>query len=232
VTRPVGYYPGFATLDQQDVWDEATRKVVLARVREVPPIRFFTPDELATAEAVFARVLPQDDRPSDRRVPIVPIVDERLHARRGAGYRFDGTPDDPEAMRLALKAIDGMAKDAHGKAFHELKMADQETLLLSIRDGQPMGGGTHWQGVPSSHAWALLVEDAVEAYYAHPWAWDEIGFGGPAYPRGYMRLENGAAEPWEVEEARYEWTAPSGSCSDAYRPLKDVLGAPTRRSST
>ena len=28
----------------------------------------------------------------------------------------------------------------------------------------------------------------VGAFYSHPWAWNEIGFGGPAYPRGYMRL--------------------------------------------
>ena len=36
------------------------------------------------------------------------------------------------------------------------------------------------------------MQDVVEAYYAHPYAWDEVGFGGPAYPRGYMRLERGA----------------------------------------
>jgi hypothetical protein len=29
---------------------------------------------------------------------------------------------------------------------------------------------------------------ALAAFYSHPWAWNEIGFGGPAYPRGFMRL--------------------------------------------
>ena len=37
-----GYYPGFSTLSQQAFWDEATRNVVLARVQQVPPIRFFS----------------------------------------------------------------------------------------------------------------------------------------------------------------------------------------------
>jgi hypothetical protein len=59
----------------------------------------------------------------------------------------------------------------------------------------------------------------VEVYYAHPWAWDEIGYGGPAYPRGYMRLENGEPEPWEVEEHRYEWAAPASSLSGEYKPI-------------
>ena len=58
----------------------------------------------------------------------------------------------------------------------------------------------------------LLVQDCVEAYYSHPWAWDEIGFGGPSYPRGYMRLERGEAETWESEEKRYDWQAPRGIC--------------------
>jgi hypothetical protein len=65
----------------------------------------------------------------------------------------------------------------------------------------------------------LLLQDAIEGYYAHPFAWDEIGFGGPAYPRGYMRLENGRPEPWEVEEQRYEWEAPPTSLSDTYKQI-------------
>ena len=53
---------------------------------------------------------------------------------------------------------------------------------------------------------------------------NEIGFGGPAYPRGYMRLENGAREPWEVDEVRYEWAAPEGSLSDDYRAVAVLRG--------
>ena len=36
-----GRYPGFDVLEEVDHWDEATRRVALARVEEVPPIRFF-----------------------------------------------------------------------------------------------------------------------------------------------------------------------------------------------
>ena len=64
-----------------------------------------------------------------------------------------------------------------------------------------------------SSFWQLMMGDASDAYYAHPWAWDEIGFGGPAYPRAYTRLERGEPEPWEVEEKRYEWLAPESAVS-------------------
>ncbi|MGZ4229300.1 MAG: gluconate 2-dehydrogenase subunit 3 family protein, partial [Solirubrobacteraceae bacterium] len=36
---------------------------------------------------------------------------------------------------------------------------------------------------------------------SHPWAWNEIGFGGPAYPRGYARLGAGQRENWEGSAA-------------------------------
>jgi hypothetical protein len=212
-------------MSQRDFWDAATREVVIARAESVPTIRFFGPKELATAEAVFDRLLPQDDRLEGFKIPIVPIVDERLYARRGAGYRFEDTPDDPEAVRIALHAIDAMAFELYGMAFHTLAIVAQETLLRSLREGEPLGAPEHWKGLPVAHAWTLLVQDAVEAYYAHPWAWDEIGFGGPAYPRGYMRLENGAREPWEVDERRHEWRAPDGSLSDDFRPLKGPVGS-------
>jgi len=35
-----------------------------------------------------------------------------------------------------------------------------------------------------------------------------------AYPRGYMRLEEGEAEPWEADEQRYDWAAPQDTLSD------------------
>ena len=47
----------------------------------------------------------------------------------------------------------------------------------------------------------MPVRQICGIYYAHPYAWDEIGFGGPAYPRGYFALNNGAPEPWEPREA-------------------------------
>jgi hypothetical protein len=47
-----------------------------------------------------------------------------------------------------------------------------------------------------------LLHDVVAAYYAHPIAWNEIGFGGPASPRGYVRLNYDRRDPWEASEAR------------------------------
>jgi hypothetical protein len=214
-TEHPGYYPGFHTLDQQKFWDEATRRKVLDRVHHIPPLRFFTSEEATLMEALVDHLLPQDDRHPSRHIPIVPRIDERLHQGRIPGYRFAKMPADGDAYRLGFRAIEQIAQESFGASFTKLSWGQQEKLLKSIHDAEPLAGaGEIWKQMKIHRYWALLVQDCVEAYYAHPWAWDEIGFGGPAYPRGYMRLEHGEPEPWEVDEKRHEWKAPAEALSD------------------
>lgn len=54
---------------------------------------------------------------------------------------------------------------------------------------------------------AIHMRVITSIYYAHPTAWNEIGFGGPAYPRGYASLNHGLPEPWEVREVRLDATS-------------------------
>jgi hypothetical protein len=89
-------------LSQKKFWDATTRKVVEDRVANVPPIRFFTPAQLEIIMAVCDRVMPQDDRLSEYRIPIVNSIDERLWKNEISGYRFEDMPEDREAYRLGL----------------------------------------------------------------------------------------------------------------------------------
>jgi len=208
-----GYYPGYSTLAQKNSWEEATRKTVTERVEGVPPIRFFSTEEAALLGAVIDRIMPQDDRAEARKIPILPIIDERLSRNSLNGFRYEDMPPDQQAYRLAINAIGEMARDRFQQPFLDLSVHRQELILKSIHDGTPDPDNIVWQRMPVHRFWALLMEDCVTAYYSHPWAWDEIGFGGPAYPRGYMRLENGLPEPWEKAEQPYAWNAPVDSLS-------------------
>ncbi len=208
-----GYYPKFSTLSQQAYWDAATRAVVLKRVTMPPPVRFFTAPEAEIMQRVIEHVLPQDDRVAERQIPILPFIDERLFTGRTPGYRFEEMPPDGDGYRLFLRAIDLMALEAHGTQFLQLPWHEADVLLKSIHDAEPVGAADLWKQLPIKHFWTILMSDCAEAYYAHPWAWDEIGFGGPAYPRAYFRLEGGAPEPWETNECRYAWNLPPGCVS-------------------
>jgi hypothetical protein len=208
-----GYYPGFSTLAQQQYWDAKTRSVILDRVHNVPASHFFDAQQTQLLEAICARLVPQDDRDHAHRVPIVPQIDRRLANGDGDGYQYEDMPPDPEAYLLGLRAIDESAQAAFDNAFLAATLSQQDELLRSLHDGKPLVDHLAWRRMPVKRFWMLLLSDCVDAYYSHPYAWDEIGFGGPAYPRAYMRLENGEPETWEVDEVRYLWAAPPWSAS-------------------
>jgi len=222
-----GYYPGYSTLDQQKTWDAATHGTVVERVAKVPPIRFFDGRQAELLETIIDRLIPQDDRSPDRTIPILPLIDERLYKNAINGFRYEDMPPDREAYHLGLQAIAEMARERFGQSFTALSVHRQELILKSIHDGEPDPAHPNWRRMPAYRFWGLLMEDCVTAYYAHPWAWDEIGYGGPAYPRGYMRLEGGLPEPWEKDEIRYEWNAPVDSVSEL-----DLENAPPPHTST
>jgi hypothetical protein len=218
--RQPGYYPRYSTLSQRKFWDAATRETIEKRVNDIPPLRFFSPAEEPTIRAVCDRILPQDDRLPEFRIPILNYLDQRLFENKIDGYRYADMPSDQDAYRLAIQAINETAQAIHALPFAQLDPLKQDLILKSIHDGKQLAAPEIWARMSIHRFWALLVGDCVAAYYAHPWAWDEIGFGGPAYPRAYTRLENGLPEPWEEDEVRYEWSAPLTSLSDASEPTQ------------
>lgn len=209
-----GYYPDFSTMSQASFWDKATRNLLTLRVEQPPPIRFFTQEQEKFWRALFDHLIPQHDRTPERRIPIVEPLDARLFENRGIGYRYENMPQDREAYRLGQAAIDEEATGRFGGEFLHLTQHQQDLVLKAIHDGKPVAAEAIWKQMSIARFWQLLMQDALEGYYSHPWAWDEIGFGGPAYPRAYTRLERGEPEPWEVEERRYEWLAPEYAVSD------------------
>ena len=213
-----GYYPGYDIMSQKAYWDKATRDLVLDRLQNPPVIRWFAPDQLRFWRTVFEHVIPQTDRTPERQIPIVERVDDRLFSNRNVGYRYEKMPHDREAYKLAEIAIDEESQARYSGNFIDLPHLQQELVLKAIHDGKPAAAKPIWKKMSIGRFWLMLMQDAIEAYYSHPWSWDEIGFGGPAYPRAYTRLERGEPEPWEVEEERYEWDAPRYTVSDTTEP--------------
>jgi hypothetical protein len=213
VSQP-GYYPGFSTLSQSSFWDDATREVVDGRVKQPPVRKFFSEEAWKFWTVVFEHLLPQSDRTPERQIPLIPMLDDRLAANRTVGYRFENMPQDRVVYEIGIDAIDKEAEHRFGGKFLLLSSLHQDETLKAIAQGEPQAAADIWKKMSVKIFWQMIMTDAIDAYYAHPWAWDEIGFGGPAYPRAYTRLERGEPEPWEVEERRYEWLAPTMTVSD------------------
>jgi hypothetical protein len=194
-------YPDYDVLAKRHTpsWNEKTRRVIDHRLAVPREPRFLASDEFRTLDAIAARIVPQPaTRPP---VPIAALIDTKLFEDKGDGYRDYRLPPLREAWQRGLRTIDAEARERHGGAFHALRADEQDGLLRAAQDGRLSNPG--WEGMSSKLFFAKrLLPDIVKAYYGHPTAWSEIGFGGPASPRGYVRMDFDRRDPWEGAEAK------------------------------
>ena len=189
----LGRYPDYDVLAETSHWDSLTRQVVLDRVEHVPPLRFFDEREQRTLRAFCDLVTAQDAEP---RIPVLEMVDEKFHANRLDGFRFHDMPRDPETWKLVARKLDETAVQRGGVKEGGFAAADRELqrrIVEAFSEGE-----LDWGELPVKRAWTVVMRAVLSAFYSHPWAWNEIGFGGPAYPRGFARLGAGQREHWET----------------------------------
>jgi hypothetical protein len=191
-----GRYPDFDVVEEAAHWDDATRTVVLGRIDRVPPRRFFTEAETTTLTSFCDDVLAQD---SDPRIPVLAFIDEKLDQGRLDGFQYAGMPDDRDTWRLVARGLDEAARREGGESYSTAPDALRSEILDEFAAGKLEGGA--WDELDGKRAWSVVMRAVLSAFYSHPWAWNEIGFGGPAYPRGYARMGVGLDEAWEGPEA-------------------------------
>jgi len=198
-------FPGFNAQAQATHWDQVTAGTVLSRMGMPPDIRFFTPVEQAIGTALCDQLLDQRgddakqhaDRHRPGSVPVLNMIDARLTADETDGWRYHDMPHDGQAWRETLAALDQDARDAFAAGFAACSAEQQAELIQAVQDL----GSSPWHGLCAKHVWSLWTRYVCTAFYSHPSAWNEIGFPGPAYPRGYKNRGVDAREPFEVPDA-------------------------------
>ena len=195
---PYKHYDVLEKWDTQS-FDTKTRGVISRRLHTLPPRRFFSTDEWRLLDAIIARLIPQQDRADP--IPIAAWIDDQLYKGRGEGFRHDNMPPMPTAWRVGLAAIDAEAVGRYTKRFVELDPEACDELLHKVE--QDAVDPKFWAGVPAQRFFTdILLKTVAGIYYSHPAAWSEIGFGGPASPRGYVRLGFDQRDAWEAKATK------------------------------
>jgi len=192
-------FPGYSTLDKRKSpsWNEATRFVVEKRLYSPPQRRFFTQEEWPILVAVCDRIIPQ----SGDRVPIENFVDEKMLENQGDGYQNAGEPSMQEMWRRGLRALNQEAQLRFGQALTDLPGGRQDDVLHMVQRGDVRA--PEWAEVSAEGFFkGRILHDVITYYYAHPKGWDEMGFGGPASPRGYVRMGFDRHDPWDAVPAK------------------------------
>ena len=186
-----------AGYDVLDKWaspssNGVTRGVLRRRLHEVPERRFFSAEEYAVLEAVCARLVPQPDRPEP--VLIAPWIDADLQEDKGEGFRHPDMPPIGEAWRRGLAAIDVEARRRYAQPFAALRFEGVDAILSAVQAGKAKSFGD----LPQQEFFKHMLKFVVGVYYSQPTAWSEVGLGGPASPRDYVRMGLDERDPREA----------------------------------
>lgn len=190
------HYPHFDVMTQVEEWDPFTQSVVQRRLECDSNPRFLSAHEAKTLRAVIAHLLYEDrDEPIGF---VIAHIDRRLHSGIGESQREKGIPAEHDLLRRGLAALDAVANRRHGKVFVDCNTEQQFHMVAQLQKGE-------WETqalpehtlLPQKALFKKLLALAVEAYASYPMVWSEMGYAGPAYPRGYYRIEQGVTDPWE-----------------------------------
>ena len=197
----VGRYPDYDVLAETGHWDALTRGVVLDRVENPPDIRFFNATEAHALKAFCDLVTAQN---ADPRIPVLAYIDEKLYDGTRDGWQFFDVPDDDVVWRRLAQGLDDEGRERDAEGFAEAPLQVQIDIVHDFSKADLHGGV--WNTMNVGRAFSVVMRYVSQAFYSHPWAWNEIGFGGPAYPRGYAAFGSphlGESEHWEAKESAH-----------------------------
>ncbi len=188
-------YPFYNVMNEQEAWDAHTRNIVRSRLEPSSQLRYLEMEELQLLRSV-CRVLLDETR-SEMLAFVVSHIDQVLaspvgEAQRKAAVLPQGKliRDGLQRMRLSTLLYDFAAMD-------QTELAALEQLLSQLSEGCAESAEV-WTGFDQKAFFKSLLSMAADGYYSHPDIWSEIGYGGPAYPRGYVRASLGQIDPWEA----------------------------------
>lgn len=194
-------YAGYDVLAKWNTpsFDDATRAVLAERLSQTPTRHFFLEEEFDLLLAIVERLAPPLQGLSPHLLAL--WIDKRLHDNIGEGFRGEDAPPLQQCWRIGLAAFDGEARRRFASGFAALSTGDKEATLRAVRDGDT--DSTLWRSLDAASFFRdTLLRTVAGLAYAHPLAWNDIGFGGPASPRGYVRLGFDSRDPWEARERR------------------------------
>lgn len=192
------HYPDFNVMEQKEHWDPHTREIVEKRTveRREGSFKFFNKEEAETIYFLCSVIL--DDYRESILIFVLSHFDQKLSSNIGESERKKNVPKGAVLIREGLKALNLYCNQILGSTFNQLEVETQTDIVMKLANNNlPLESDS--KKIPTKDFFTQILTVAVSAYYSHPTIWSEIGYAGPAYPRGYVRSEWGLTDPWEAK---------------------------------
>lgn len=189
------HYPSFDVMKEKENWDDHTREIVEKRLQQ-KKYQQLSLDESILLTQICAQLL--DDTRDSVLHYVVSHFDSQLGSDIGENQRKPNVPKASVLIREGIRALDQYCTLTYGRQFAGIKDEEKQAILAKMMNNE-LQLSADGINIPAKELFNKLLSEAVSAYYSHPMIWSEIGYAGPAYPRGYVRSELGLRDPWEAK---------------------------------
>jgi hypothetical protein len=192
------HYPDFNVMEQKEHWDPHTREIVEKRTaeRREGSYKFFNKEEAETLYSLCSVIV--DDSRDSVLIFVLNHFDQKLSSNIGESERKKNVPKGAVLIREGLQALNLYCNQTHGSTFNQLEDKIQTDIVTKLANNSLTLEADNYK-IPTKDFFTQILTESVSAYYSHPTIWSEIGYAGPAYPRGYVRSEWGLTDPWEAK---------------------------------
>jgi gluconate 2-dehydrogenase gamma chain len=154
---------------------ELSRVLEFSRYVRAQSLEILTATELATLEAICARIIPSDESgPGAKEARAAHYIDRALG---GALAPFR----DDYSLGLAALNVYARTKPPSGRLFSELATAEQDAILREIEQDAPLGFLDNWSAfftMVRGHTLQGTFCDPIYGGNANMVGWDLIGYPG------------------------------------------------------
>lgn len=188
------YYPTYDVISEKNEWDSVTQEVIQNRTH--PREGNVLTHEMKRSLQAYAKSL-FPSHVGEQTLSISMILDHRLTENRLKSYPKDSLQSKEEIILHGLEHAEDECVVYDHKPFFQ--MSDEERLKKILSWKHQLGEESIWTNVTCDLFYTTLTSELLKIIYSDPSVWSNIGYGGPAYPRGYYAFGPKQFDSWEAK---------------------------------
>ena len=179
-------------MSEWDEWDPTTQAVLQHRLSR-SETSFFKEDEKDVLLSLIPILFPS--HLGDVSINVISIFDQRCHSMNG--FVKGSSIKKIDLIKTGLESVIQQAFDQYQMPFSALEITTQKQIVQDLEKN--VGYKNCWQHVSPRLFFKTLMEELLPITYSDPALWSKIGYGGPAYPRGYYAFGPNQFDKWEAK---------------------------------
>lgn len=188
------YYPTYDVFSEKNEWDENTKEVIQNRVHATEG-NVLTPEMKRTLQAFSKSLFPS--HVGEQTLSVSLILDHRLTEKKLKSYPKNSHLSKEEIILHGLVYAEEECIVYDQNPFYQMNDKERMKKILSWK--HQLGEEAIWKQMSCDLFYSTLTSEILKIIYSDPSIWSNIGYGGPAYPRGYYAFGPRQFDSWEAK---------------------------------